>query len=66
MPICRTNLKRALLIFVGIAFGAAIDYMNSIGFDIAAYENELLHYATEKLQTIDGLNIYGTSNNKPH
>ena len=49
----------------GIAFGAAIDYMNSIGFEhIAAYENELLHYATEKLQTIDGLNIYGTSNNK--
>lgn len=49
----------------GIAFGAAIDYMNSIGFEhIAAYENELLHYATEKLQTIDGLKIYGTSNNK--
>lgn len=49
----------------GIAFGAAIDYMNSIGFEhIAAYEDELLHYATEKLQTIDGLKIYGTSNNK--
>ena len=39
--------------------------MNNIGFEhIAAYENELLHYATEKLQTIDGLKIYGTSNNK--
>ena len=49
----------------GIAFGAAIDYMNNIGFEhIAAYENELLHYATEKLQTIDGLKIYGNSNNK--
>ena len=49
----------------GIAFGAAIDYMNNIGFEhIAAYEHELLHYATEKLQTIDGLKIYGTSNNK--
>lgn len=49
----------------GIAFGAAIDYMNNIGFEhIAAYENELLHYATEKLQTIDGLKIYGTSSNK--
>ena len=49
----------------GIAFGAAIDYMNSIGFEhIAVYENELLHYATEKLQAIDGLKIYGTSNNK--
>ena len=49
----------------GIAFGAAIDYMNSIGFEhIAAYENELLQYATEKLQTIDGLKIYGISKNK--
>ena len=49
----------------GIAFGAAINYMNSIGFEhIAAYEHELLQYANEKLQTIDGLKIYGTSNNK--
>lgn len=49
----------------GIAFGAAIDYMNSIGFDvIAAYENELLEYATEQLLLIDGLKIYGTSKNK--
>ncbi|MDO1502032.1 cysteine desulfurase [Winogradskyella maritima] len=44
----------------GIAFGAAIDYMNSIGFDnIANYENELLHYATEQLLEIEGLKIYG-------
>ena len=49
----------------GIAFGAAIDYMNNIGFDaIAAYENELLTYATEELQRIDGLKIYGTSDRK--
>ncbi len=48
-----------------IAFGAALDYMNAIGFDnIAAYENELLAYATEQLLTIDGLRIYGTSKNK--
>lgn len=45
----------------GIAFGAAIDYMNSIGFDaIEKQENELLEYATEKLLEIDGLKIYGT------
>lgn len=45
----------------GIAFGAAIDYMNTIGFeDIAAYEEELLNYATEKLVAIEGLRIYGT------
>lgn len=49
----------------GIAFGAAIDYLNSIGFDaIATYENELLDYATEQLLTIIGLKIYGTSNHK--
>ena len=46
----------------GIAFGAALDYMNGIGFDaIAAYEDELLQYGTEKLQEIEGLTIYGTS-----
>tara|TARA_R110001583_G_scaffold2514_7_gene18166 strand:- start:1517 stop:2743 length:1227 start_codon:yes stop_codon:yes gene_type:complete len=49
----------------GIAFGAALDYMNAIGFDeIAAYENELLEYATERLLAIEGLRIYGTSENK--
>ena len=49
----------------GIAFGAAIDYMNSIGLEtIAAYEKELLGYATNKLLEIDGLKIYGNSENK--
>jgi len=49
----------------GIAFGSAIDYMKTIGFnDIAAYEHELLDYATEKLLEIDGLKIYGTAKNK--
>ncbi|MEL4306893.1 cysteine desulfurase [Joostella sp. CR20] len=49
----------------GIAFGAAIDYMNAIGFDnILAYENELLAYGTEKLSEIEGLKIYGTSAKK--
>tara|TARA_Y100001001_G_C7972691_1_gene296503 strand:- start:171 stop:1397 length:1227 start_codon:yes stop_codon:yes gene_type:complete len=49
----------------GIAFGAALDYMNSIGFDaIAQYEDELLNYATEQLLTIDGLKIYGTAAHK--
>ena len=49
----------------GIAFGVALDYMNSIGFDnIAAYEKELLIYGTEKLLEIEGLRIYGTSHNK--
>ena len=49
----------------GIAFGKAIDYMNSIGFNaIGSYENELLHYATEQLTQIEGLRIYGDNKHK--
>ena len=49
----------------GIAFGAALDYMNSIGFKaIADYEHELLEYATSELLKIEGLRIYGTAKNK--
>ena len=49
----------------GIAFGAALDYMNGIGFDtIAAYEHELLEYATTKLKEIEGLKIYGEAPQK--
>lgn len=49
----------------GIAFGAAIDYLNTIGFEaIEKHENELLKYATEKLLKIDGLKIYGTGPDK--
>ena len=45
----------------GIAFGAAIDYLNNIGFDaIEAHEKGLLEYATEQLLQIEGLRIYGT------
>jgi len=44
----------------GIAFGEALDYMNAIGFDaIAAYEHELLDYATAQLNTIDGVRVFG-------
>ncbi|HJS00107.1 MAG TPA: cysteine desulfurase [Flavobacterium sp.] len=44
----------------GIAFGAAIDYMNTIGFDnIAKQEEELLAYGTKKVQEIEGVTIYG-------
>ncbi|MCM4150157.1 cysteine desulfurase [Arenibacter sp. N53] len=49
----------------GIAFGAALDYMNAIGFDaIAQYEHGLLEYATKELLTIDGLKIYGDTREK--
>ena len=49
----------------GIVLGTAIDYMNSIGFEnIASYEQELLEYGTKRLLEIEGLTIYGTSENK--
>ena len=49
----------------GIAFGAALDYMNNIGYDtIAKYEDELLHYATIKLKAINGVKIYGEATKK--
>ena len=49
----------------GIAFGAALDYINAIGMEqIATYEEELLQYATEKLGKIPGLKIYGTAPKK--
>jgi len=48
-----------------IGMGAAIDYLNEIGMDnIAAYEAELLDYATEKARQIKGLRIIGDNNNK--
>ncbi|MCH1471141.1 MAG: cysteine desulfurase [Flavobacteriaceae bacterium] len=49
----------------GIAFGAALDYMNTIGFEaIGSYEGELLQYATEQLTQIEGLRIYGDNKHK--
>ena len=48
-----------------IAFGYALDYINKIGLDnIYNYENELLNYATQSLKKIEGLKIYGDTNNK--
>ena len=49
----------------GVGFGAAVDYMNNIGFDaIATHENDLMRHATEKLRKIEGLHIYGDVDNK--
>ncbi|MGB1020841.1 MAG: aminotransferase class V-fold PLP-dependent enzyme [Flavobacteriaceae bacterium] len=49
----------------GIAFGAALDYMNKIGIKtIAAYEDKLLTYATRELKKIEGLKIYGEAPQK--
>ena len=44
---------------------AAIDYVNSIGLDrIKAYEDELLAYATTRLNQLEGLRIIGTTAKK--
>jgi len=48
-----------------VGFGAAIDYVESIGLDnIHAHEMGLLHYATERLRTIEGLHIVGEADEK--
>ncbi len=48
-----------------IGLGAAIRYLQSVGIErIAAYEHQLLTYATQRLQTIPGLKIVGTSAHK--
>lgn len=49
----------------GIMLGAAIDYINEIGFEtIQQLETDLLNYATDRLSSINGLRIIGTSKSK--
>lgn len=67
MPIYHINSKLGTPNIEGgnCFLGTAIDYMNAIGFDnIAAYEQELLDYGTKDYKEIEGLTIYGTSENK--
>jgi cysteine desulfurase/selenocysteine lyase len=48
-----------------IGLGAAIDYITGIGLDnIAAYEDDLLRYATEQVNQITGLRIIGEAAHK--
>ena len=48
-----------------VGLGAAIDYVNGLGIEnIAAYENELLAYGTEKLAEIEPVRLIGTARNK--
>ena len=52
-------------IAAGIGLGAAVDYINSIDFQAAAaYEHELLEYATSRLADIPRVTIIGTAANK--
>ena len=52
--------------FVGaVALAEAIGYLQSLSRgEVAAHEQMLLDYATEKLSAIEGLTIYGTTSNK--
>ena len=48
-----------------VGLTAAINYIESLGLDaIHEYETELLDYATEKMQNIEGVRIIGTAKNK--
>ncbi len=48
-----------------IGLGVAIDYVSRIGLDnIAAYETELLAYATESISRLEGIRIIGTAPHK--
>ena len=50
-----------------IGLGAAIDYINEIGYDkIAEVEKELTEYAREKLSKLDYLDLYLTPNKGNH
>ncbi|MCF8221753.1 MAG: cysteine desulfurase [Bacteroidales bacterium] len=51
--------------FVGaIGMAEALDYIGSIGMDnISKHENELKHYAKERLEQLGGLTFYGTTAN---
>ncbi|HEX6805975.1 MAG TPA: cysteine desulfurase [Terriglobales bacterium] len=45
-----------------VGFGAAIEYLNSMGMEsIAEYEHELLEYATKKISAIPAVRIIGTA-----
>ncbi len=49
----------------GIGLGAAVDYFTRFDAqEIAAHEQDILHYATARLTAIDGMKIIGTAKNK--
>jgi cysteine desulfurase/selenocysteine lyase len=52
--------------FIGsVALAEAIDYISALGLDnVAAYEHQLLTYATERLRAIPGMHIYGEAAEK--
>ncbi len=52
-------------IAAAIGFGAAVDYLSSIGMSaIAAHEHDLLRHATEQLGALPGVRLIGTAEHK--
>ncbi len=48
-----------------VGLGAAVGYLQSLGMDrVAIYENELLAYLTGQLQTVEGMRLIGTAEQK--
>ncbi|MFY9235503.1 MAG: cysteine desulfurase [Fimbriimonadaceae bacterium] len=48
-----------------IGLGAALEYVMGLGrSEIAAYEHDLLEYATEQVQSVPGLKLVGTAKHK--
>jgi len=48
-----------------VGFGAAVDYLQSLGMDrVSKYESELLGYLTERLKTVEGIRLIGTAEHK--
>ena len=48
-----------------VGLGSALEYVTELGLDrIAAWEQELLSYATDRVRTIEGLRIIGTAREK--
>jgi cysteine desulfurase/selenocysteine lyase len=48
-----------------VSLGAALDYVERIGLEnIARYEHDLLVYATHGLQTVPGIRLIGTAQEK--
>ena len=50
-----------------IGMGAAIDFLSGVGMDaIAKHEHELLKYALERMNAVDGIRIYGPQSPGEH
>jgi cysteine desulfurase/selenocysteine lyase len=44
-----------------IGMGAALDYVSGLGWDgLIAHEDDVIHYAAEKLEKLDGVRLIGT------